>query len=118
MGQLLPLFAWRELQTLLAQWPETWSQAEIYYTMWLLDPRQEEPRRIAAEFYQDAYTNTPDMLYARRFEELTGEALPAPPPLPALPPEIPPPPADLATLLAPVEQLLAELRLQAPAPPL
>jgi DNA-binding SARP family transcriptional activator/Tfp pilus assembly protein PilF len=91
-GQLLPLFAWRELQSLLARWPETWSQAEIYYAMWLLDPRQEEPRRIAAEFYQDAYTSTPDVRYARRFEELTGETLPAPPPLPDLPPQVPPPP--------------------------
>jgi transposase len=116
-GQLPPPQAEQELHALLAAWPESGSQAEIYYTMWLLDPRQDEPRRIAAEFYSDAYTRTPDVLYARRFEELTGETLPPPPPLPPLPALVPPAPADLPTLLAPVEQLLAELRLSPPAPP-
>jgi DNA-binding SARP family transcriptional activator/transposase/Tfp pilus assembly protein PilF len=115
-GRVPPGDAAEQLQTMLAAWPESWSPAEIYYTMWLLDPRQDEPRRIAAEFYSDAYTRTPDALYARRFEELTGETLPAPPPLPPLPALVPPPPADLATLLAPVEQLLTELRLAAPVP--
>ena len=51
---------------LRAAWPEPWSQAEIYYTLWLLDPGANDALRWAAEFYQEAYTRTPDITYRQR----------------------------------------------------
>src|SRR5690606_25389456 len=105
-GELAAAQAVEELEALLAQWPETSQQAAIRYELCRLDPRQAHHRRQAAELYKRLYATTPNLIYRQRYQELTGEALPSPPPLPAPPELIAHEPPNLEALLELVDRLI------------
>ncbi len=60
-------------------------RAAAYYAIWQLDAQQDSYRQKAAAIYRKLYEGSPKLQYKRRYEKLTGETLPAPPPLPSLP---------------------------------
>ena len=74
----------RELQSMLNQWIDDKEQAAIHYEIWKLDCQEELSNQKAAKLYRKLYTQTPDSKYRQRYHDLTGEWLPAPPPLPSL----------------------------------
>ncbi|MCP4356892.1 MAG: tetratricopeptide repeat protein, partial [Chloroflexi bacterium] len=77
----------KQLRTLLSDWPEAKDQAILYDAIWKLDPRQDEARDKAAQFYAAEHTRFPHVLYRQRYQILTGIELPPPP--------LPPPPGAL-----------------------
>ena len=86
--------------------PDDAEQAAIRYEAWRLDREQESHRRQAADLYKALFAQTPSAEYRQRYEELTGERLPDPPPLPPLPEAVTRRPADLGALLAQVDLLI------------
>jgi DNA-binding SARP family transcriptional activator/Tfp pilus assembly protein PilF len=105
-----------ELETLLGQWSEGREQAAIQYELWRLDERQESARRTATELYRRLYAQTPSAEYRHRYQELSGERLPDPPPLPELPDIVTRNPVDLVALLAQVDEIVAQLNAPAMQP--
>jgi tetratricopeptide (TPR) repeat protein len=102
----------RELEALQAGWPAEREQAALHYELWRLQPERGRSRRhavAAIELYHELYDQTHWVDDRRRYEELTGEALPDFPPLPAPPPIATAEPVGLDALLARVEQVIAEL---------
>ncbi len=59
--------------------------AAVHYEVWRLDPMRETSRKAAASLYRRLHERMPDIVYRRRYHELTGEALGQPPALPPLP---------------------------------
>jgi hypothetical protein len=57
-------------------------QAALYYEVWRLAPEDEAARTAAAALYHAEYVQTGAEECRRRYQELTGEELPDPPPLP------------------------------------
>jgi hypothetical protein len=109
LEQLSVLEAIERLQSLLQESTNDKEQAAVHYEIWRLDNQQEEAGQSAAELYQNLYSKTPDILYGRRYEELTGQTLPASLPLPALPEIITSPPVDLEALMRQVDHFIAQL---------
>jgi hypothetical protein len=79
----------------------------VQYTIWRLDPARRAERASAAYLYEQLYRAAPKAEYARRYTELTGLTLPAPPPLPDLPEALARQPVDLPALLAQAEARIA-----------
>ena len=75
-------------------------EAAIHYTIWQMDPAQDESRTRAAALYRQLYASSPNIQYQRRHEMLTGEKLDEPPPLPPLPDIISEVKIDLDWLIA------------------
>jgi len=84
--------------------------AEVAYRIWKFDPAQEEARKQAAERYRTLYAQTPNVEYRNRYQDLTGETLPEPPPLPPLPESVIEGLPQLSVLLVLVDGLIAELQ--------
>jgi tetratricopeptide (TPR) repeat protein len=99
--------AMQELADLLGEWPEEPQQAAILYELWRLDRGAVHHRRRAAELYRRLYSTIPNITCRQRYEELTGEVLPAPPALPKLPESVRVETLDLDALLIQVEQIIA-----------
>jgi tetratricopeptide (TPR) repeat protein len=74
-------------------------QADVQFTIWKVSPAYKEAHTEASRLYRDLYMLTPNVEYRQRYAALTGELLPEPPPLPALPGALMGVPVDLATLL-------------------
>jgi len=94
---------------LLEEWPEEAQRADVHYEIWRLDRERESHRRRAADLYRELYAETPNVVYRQRCQELVGERLPDPPPLPPLPEIVTQHPPDLEALLAQVDALIEEL---------
>ncbi|MBN2146897.1 MAG: tetratricopeptide repeat protein [Anaerolineales bacterium] len=94
-----------ELRNLLLHMEASPQQAALYYELWRLEPVNETFRKTAAERYHTEYTETGNEESYRRYMELTGEALPDPPPLPAISDLIPDHPDDIG-----LESILADLK--------
>jgi tetratricopeptide (TPR) repeat protein len=102
----------RQLEALRVEWSAEPEQAALHYELWRLQPDPVLSRRHAAaavELYHTLYRGTRWTDDRRRYEELTGEALPALPPLPAPPQIVTASPVDLDALLAQVDKIIAEL---------
>jgi hypothetical protein len=80
-----------------------------HYEILRLDRENEDARQKTASLYQKLYVRTPNVTYRLRYEELSGETAPDPPPLPELPEIITTPPIDLESLVQQVDQLIAQL---------
>jgi tetratricopeptide (TPR) repeat protein len=109
LGEIDLPTAVNKLERLLTacQGPER--EAGVSYAIWRLDPDQETHRRTAADGYRSLYAGVPNSEYRRIYQELTGEVLPAPPPLPDLPQIAMGTDLDLESMLAQVDQILADL---------
>jgi class 3 adenylate cyclase/tetratricopeptide (TPR) repeat protein len=107
LGQIAPPEAVGEFERLLGEWPDDAEQAAIQYEIWRVDQDQEPHRQQAADLYRALYAQTPNVEYKQRYEELTGECLPDPPPLPPLPDIVTQHPPDREVLLAQVDALIA-----------
>ena len=102
-----------ELTRMLGEWTKDEEQAALRYELWRLDRDQEAHRQAAAELYRNLYARTPNVEYRKRYEELTGQSLPAPPPLPELPDIVTRNAVNLDALLAQVDQIIAQRSTQA-----
>jgi adenylate cyclase len=91
------------LATLTEEWQEPQEQADALYCIWQIDNTQEQARRAAAELYLRLYEHVPSAKHRQRYAELTGLALPEPPPLPPLPEHIVETDMSLAALLARID---------------
>ncbi|MDQ6693566.1 MAG: AAA family ATPase [Chloroflexota bacterium] len=96
-------------EDLLPAWPKEPQRAAIFYTIWELDPSREAARTEAARLYKHLYSSAPSAKARLRYEKLTGERLPDPPPVPPLPVLMSSPPEDLDALLDQVDALIAGL---------
>jgi len=76
----------------------------VLRAIWRLDPTQEQIRRDAASRYRAFYEQTPIVEYREVYEELTGESLPRPQPLP-------PPPDSVGRESIELSQILRHLDL-------
>lgn len=99
-----------ELESLRPHWPEMRDQATIAYEIWRLDSTREAERQTAAELYRRLYAATPDVEYRQRYQNLSRDTLPAPPPLPELPPVVQLGRMNLDDLLHRVDGMIAELK--------
>ncbi len=101
-----------ELETLLETWKDhrrdEEEEAAISYEIWKLDPSRTNCREKAVQLYQHLYEHTPSNEYRSRYQELTGEPLPDPPPLPPLPDIVAQKPIHLSNLLAQLDALIQE----------
>jgi DNA-binding SARP family transcriptional activator len=101
----------RELEALTAEWPGEHEQAALHYQLWQVQPDPARSRRHAAaavELYHKLYHRTRWADDRRRYEELSGEALPDLLPLPAPTPIVMAHPVDFEALLAQVDKITAE----------
>jgi DNA-binding SARP family transcriptional activator len=108
-GQLTAAQATQELESLRAEWPADQEQAAILYHSWQFDNSLTRYRQQAADLYRLLYAKTPNIRYRRRYQELAGEVLPAPPTLPVPPHELANDPGNLDDYLAQVDELIADL---------
>jgi tetratricopeptide (TPR) repeat protein len=104
-----PANAAAELQALLHQASTPAHQAALWYELWRIAPDNELARTAAANLSRSLFAETGLHDYRQRFQELTGETLPDPPPLPDVSELIPLEPTDLDSLPARLEPLLAQL---------
>jgi class 3 adenylate cyclase/tetratricopeptide (TPR) repeat protein len=96
------------LERLLSDAQNETEQAEVQHEIWRLDSQQETHCQQAASLYRTLYSRTPNVLYRRRYQRLTGQRLPDPPALPPLPEVVTRQRPDLDKLLAQVEARLPE----------
>jgi DNA-binding SARP family transcriptional activator len=82
LGELTRKAAEAELRTLLQQVETPSRLALLYYELWRLSPEDQNARAEARACYQTEYDETGTEESRRRYQELTGELLPDPPPLP------------------------------------
>lgn len=68
--------------SLLGDADEPTRKAALNYALWRIMPEHESARSAAAAGYRAEYTETGAEVCRRRYQELTGEMLPDPPPLP------------------------------------
>ncbi|MEJ2711034.1 MAG: tetratricopeptide repeat protein [Anaerolineales bacterium] len=94
---------------MLKKWQADQEQAALHYAIWQLLPERDTHRRKAADLYESLYARTPRWEYRQRYQDLTGESLPDPPPLPDLPEVVPDEDLDLKSLLERVEKVMEEL---------
>ncbi|MBN2149404.1 MAG: tetratricopeptide repeat protein [Anaerolineales bacterium] len=112
LGSLSPAQAVGKLDTLLEGDLSQAERAAVHHEAWRLDASQEHHRQLAAEAYASLYQSDPDVDFHRRYQRLTGETLPDPPPLPPLPEVVTRTPIDLEKLLTQVRPLIAEIEAQ------
>ena len=96
----------QQLHHLMDRWADVRERAALHYEIWSLDADRIDHQDEAAALYRQLYDQTPHIQYQRRYRTLTGQSLPAPPTLPDLPPIITQHPADLALLLAQVDEII------------
>jgi len=113
LGQKDPETAIEQLHRLRDAWMEHFhgneeQEAAIHYEIWKLDPSQDHHRERAGELYAHLYKHTPSSEFRSRYQELTGEHLPDPPPLPPLPEIVTRKPINLNTLLEQIDALILE----------
>ena len=84
-------------------------RALIHYTLGRLGPDQEAHRVQAADLYRALYVTSPEVEFKRRYEELTGETLPNPPPLPPLPEIVTRQTFDIEQLIRQADALITEM---------
>ncbi|MCU0487249.1 MAG: tetratricopeptide repeat protein, partial [Anaerolineales bacterium] len=82
LGELTSLAAQAELRALLLQVDAPSRLAALYYELWRLFPEDETARAEAKMRYRAEYDETGTEKIRGRYQELTGELLPDPPPLP------------------------------------
>jgi len=82
LGESTEAKATADLRALLLVEDAPLRQAEVYFELWRLMPEDEATRTAAAALYRTKYAETGSEEYRRRYQELTGEMLPDPPPLP------------------------------------
>lgn len=82
MGESTGAEAAADLRALLLQEDMPTRQAALYFELWRLAPGDEAARTAAAKIYRTEYAETGAEECRRRYQELTGEMLPDPPPLP------------------------------------
>ena len=99
----------RQLYNLLQEYTEPAQHAAANYEMWLLMPENDHARATAANLYHALHTDTGFQVHRQRYAELTGLALPDPPPLPDISALIPPGLPDIDGLLERLAPLLARL---------
>jgi tetratricopeptide (TPR) repeat protein len=87
-------------EALLEVWQAPHEQAAIHFQLWRLDTERAASQAAAAEAYRRLHERTPNVGYRERYQELTGEALPVPAPLPSLPEDVLGPTPPLDALLA------------------
>jgi tetratricopeptide (TPR) repeat protein len=109
LAQIDPATAASTLKTLANTWPEDNEQAAIQYELWRLDKSCDEARQMATCLYQRLYDQTFNIEYRHRYEEMTGERLANPPPLPLLSDHFEKSPINLADLLQQVGVLIENL---------
>jgi tetratricopeptide (TPR) repeat protein len=107
-GQIDSSQAAQTLTGYLKEWKSAPEQAALHYAIWQLLPEGDTGRRQAAGLYESLYAVAPRWEYRQRYQRLTGEALPDPPPLPDLPQGIVDGPPDLKSLLPRVEKIMAD----------
>lgn len=103
-GQWTPQQGVYALEGLMGEWGQMSEQATLAYEAWRLDPAQEGQRQRAAALYHDLHDRTPTFEYRERYQALTGQSLPALTFLPDLPDIVQPQPAQLALLLARMDE--------------
>ncbi|MCB9136608.1 MAG: tetratricopeptide repeat protein [Anaerolineales bacterium] len=113
LGLKDPQTAIVQLHNLRETWMEHFhgdeeQEAPIHYEIWKLDPTDEFHRTRAGELYAHLYEHTPSSEFRARYEELTGDHLPDPPPLPPLPDIVTRKPVHLETLLEQIDALIQE----------
>jgi adenylate cyclase len=101
--------ATKAMRELLIRWKESDEQALIYFSLWRLDPTDEEARLTAARLYQEVYTATSQAECRDYVRELTGVTLPVPLPLPPIPERLLATPVDLPRLLQRIEVELGQV---------
>lgn len=112
LRQLEKTGAQETLISLLPEFDRPAQQAAIHYEIWRCDPTTPFSQRhaaSAARLFHYLYHQTYRHSHRRRYEELTGNSLPDPPPLPPRSKIIPAGPPDPASLLHHVDSLLASL---------
>jgi tetratricopeptide (TPR) repeat protein len=109
VGLLAPTDAVAELRALIEETEARGRQAALHYELWRLAPEDEQARCTAAELYGSLYAETGLHDHRLRYQELSGETLPDPPPLPDVSELIPATVVDLDSLIDRLEPLLAQL---------
>lgn len=69
-------------QRLLPTLEDESERAAVHYEIWLLDGSQDENWETAVRLYSQLYSQSPQYEFRQRYQTLTGNDLPAPPPLP------------------------------------
>jgi hypothetical protein len=77
-----------QIQTLVAAYPEVNLVPIASYWAWKINTDRDNDRRQAASAMKDVYQITYDAEMGERYYEMTRERLPAPAPLPDLPPQL------------------------------
>jgi DNA-binding SARP family transcriptional activator len=108
LGQLDLPEARDELEGMLAEKRAQPQQAVLHYELWRLDQGDGDHRRKAADLYRALYVDAPSYEYRRRYKELSGESLPKSSSLPDLPAIVERDQVDMDTLLAQIDQTIAE----------
>jgi hypothetical protein len=99
-----------ELRQMLDHWTSERDRALINYTIWQIDPSQEQHRQRAAELISTLYTSTPTHELRQRYTELTGATLSPLPLLPELPDIALSNPVNLDNLLLEVNALIESIK--------
>ncbi len=94
-----------ELRDLLRREAVPSQRAALQYELWRVTPEDEEARAAAARFYRADHAETGAEQSRVRYQELTGDTLPDPPPLPDVSVLLPDAPAglDMGELVAKLE---------------
>lgn len=82
LGETTVRQAAEDLRALLVREELPARQAALYFELWRIVPEDEAACTTAAALYQAEYAETSAEECRRRYEQLTGERLPDPPPLP------------------------------------
>ena len=107
MNELDEAPAVAELKAILAERKEPVERAALNYAIWQILPDDAVAKQTAVTLYEELYEQTPDIGYSGRYYEITRRRLPAPTPLPELPPIVTENTSLLADLLAQVDKLLS-----------
>jgi class 3 adenylate cyclase/tetratricopeptide (TPR) repeat protein len=86
-------------ESMLVTCDEPGEQAMVSYEIWRLDKQRAALRQQLAATYHELHASSPSTEYRRRYERLSGAALPAPPPLPPLDQAISASPGELNALM-------------------
>lgn len=109
MGEISRDEALQSLEALLPGWQGDEDQAAIHYYCWRVNPAQETHRQAAAGLYGRLFEATPNMEYAQRHWELTGQRLPDAPLLDPLPEVVTRALLSLDTLVMQVDALVKQM---------
>jgi len=112
LGQTLLAAGCEALEALLTPALDERQRALIHYTLAQLDPGQEAHRLQAVDLYRQLYVTSSEIEFKRRYQALTGETLPDPPPLPPLPEIVTRQQFDIEQLIRQADALITELEAQ------